>query len=147
MRVSNSEIAQTLITAAKNAQPKTDEFAAQLEKEMLNNIKSQKGDVEKEVSEVDLFKERLSNLGAVLFYQQFNLEKIEKLIEEKRKEFEKALGLDEGTIPPLEGEERVKALNILEEMLKSFMEQLKDEMEAKAQLEDNKSPLNSLLQG
>lgn len=151
MIVGQSELAQSLIQTVKHVAPKTDEFSAQLEREMLNTLKTQKEEEQPKnkltLEEVDAFKKRLLSMGAVAFLQHQNMEKIEKLLEEKRKELEGLLRLNEDANPPLSKEERALASMQLEEMLKDFSKELQEQMGAKTLLEKEKSPLNSLLHG
>ncbi|NLC28088.1 MAG: hypothetical protein GX780_04870 [Campylobacteraceae bacterium] len=151
MRVEQNELTNSLIQAAKATKPKTDEFSAELERQMVNTLKTQKNeDASKSESssfDVDAFKQQLSSMGAVVFVQHQNMEKIEKLLEDKRKELEERLGLNKDANPPLSEERRANALIELEEMLNSFAKELKEQMKAKALLEKNESPLDSLLRG
>lgn len=136
---------QTL-TTIQQTKAKTEEFATELERQLINSIKSQLPEAESVNEEVEVFREKLTSMGAVAFFQHFNMEKIEKMLEEKREELEAALGLDETTEPPLEGKERENALGALEEMMEAYAKQIKEQMAARKELEkEGSSPLQSLL--
>lgn len=146
MQVNSLNLQAQLTSTDKNAQAKITEFASELEKQLINTIKSKKAEEPKRDPEVVSFLEKLTSHGAVSYLQQLNLEKIEKLLEEKREELKKSLGLDENAVSPLEGVDRENALASLEEMLSAYAKELMERMEAKEELEGRKkSPLASLL--
>ncbi len=127
----------------KNIQAKVTEFASELEKQLINTIKPE--EPKRDPAVVD-FLEKLTSYGAASYLQQLNFEKIEKLLEEKREELKKSLGLDENSIPPLEGTDRKNALASLEDMMSAYAKELMERMEAKAELEERKkSPIAFLL--
>lgn len=149
MKVEQSSYFQSLIESKQVTKPKSDDFSAELERQLINTLKTQATQIESNkegtFSDVEAFKQQLTSMGAPQFFYNFNMEKIEKLLEEKREMLESALGLDEELDEPLAGQERDDALKHLETMLESFGEQLRAQMEAKSILESGKSPLDSFL--
>lgn len=149
MKVEQSEYFQSLLQSKQTTQPKTDDFYAELERQTINTIKTQydaKNPQEESTNPAaEAFRQELTSMGAVAFFYNFNMEKIEELIEEKKQELKASLGLDEGANPPLEGQERAQALAHLEQMLESYTKQLREQMEAKSVLEGKKSPLDLLI--
>lgn len=149
MKIEQSSYFQSLVQSKQITQPKPDDFSAQLERELINTLKAQaiQGETKEDTNfpDVEAFREKLTSLGAPQFFYNFNMEKIEKLLEEKRELLEKALGLDEEALEPVVGEKREQALKHLETMLESFGKQLRAQMEAKSILESGKSPLDSFL--
>lgn len=120
-------------------------FGKSIEKE--NDAK-----IDKKISDADVeqFKSQLTSMGASNFWLNFNMEKIQSKIEEKRKELATQLGLDKEGDEALSLEEREEALANLDEMLKDYIKQLLKEMEAKKQLEnqgDKPNLLSKLLSG
>jgi pyruvate/2-oxoacid:ferredoxin oxidoreductase beta subunit len=95
---------------------------------------------------VEAFKEALSSKGALQFYQDYNNEKIEKMIEEKKAELEDKLGLSADSQPPLVGKERESALASLDDMLDAFRKQLQEKMQAEDQLKQQNTMLSTFLQ-
>lgn len=95
---------------------------------------------------IEAFKEDLFSKGALQFYQDYNFEKIEKMIEEKKAELEDKLGLSADSQPPLVGEEREAALANLNDMLDAFRKQLQEKMEAEDKLEQQNTMLSTFLQ-
>ncbi len=146
MQINTSNLHSHLMSTEKNKQAKIAEFASELEKQLINTIKTQKPQEPKKDPEVVEFLEKLTSYGAVSYLQQLNIEKIEKLLEEKREELKKSLALDENTTPPLEGINRENALASLEDIMSAYAKELMRRMEAKEQLEDEKkSPMTLLL--
>ena len=146
MQINSVNLNTQLTSGEKNTQAKITEFASELEKQLINTIKTQKPEEPKRDEEVVAFLEQLTSYGAVSYVQQLNLEKIEKLLEEKREQLKESLGLGEGTNPPLEGSARDNALASLEDIMSDYAKELMQRLEAKAELEDkSKSPLASLL--
>ncbi|NCD12590.1 MAG: hypothetical protein EOL93_08550 [Epsilonproteobacteria bacterium] len=94
---------------------------------------------------VEAFKEALRTKGALQFYQDYNFEKIEKMIEEKKAELMDKLGLGEDAQPPLVGEERTNALASLDEMLDAYRKQLQEKMQAEDELKQQTSTLTTFL--
>jgi len=140
MTVEESRFVQSLVNVKKNVKPKSDEFSAELERQLMQTIKSQAPAPEAEDPEITAFKEQLTSMGAAALFQHFNMEKIEKLLEEKRKELEKAFDVEN-----LGGEEKAKALASIESILQDYAKELQERLAAKRELEDQKSPLASLL--
>lgn len=151
MKVEQSSYFQSLVESKQATQPKSDDFSAQLERQLLNVLKAQVVEntpsEDAIASEVEAFKQNLTSMGATQFFYNFNMEKIEKLLEEKRDSLEKTLGLDDEALVPLQGEKRDEALKSLDTMLESYAKQLREQMEALSMLESGESPLESLLRG
>jgi hypothetical protein len=151
MKVEQSSYFQSLVESKQATQPKSDDFSAQLERQLLNVLKAQVVEntpsEDAIASEVEAFKQNLTSMGATQFFYNFNMEKIEKLLEEKRDSLEKTLGLDDEALVPLQGEKRDEALKSLDTMLESYAKQLREQMEALSMLESGESPLESFLRG
>ncbi|MBE0496113.1 MAG: hypothetical protein IBX45_06855 [Campylobacterales bacterium] len=140
MKVEQNQLVQSLTPSKQDSDAKSDAFSAELERQLMQAIKGQSPVKKEEDPEVVAFKERLTSLGATAFFQQFNMEKIEKLIEEKREALKESFNVD-----GLEGKERVEALAKIEEILQEFAKELQERLAAKQELEEKKSPLASLL--
>lgn len=95
---------------------------------------------------VEEFKNTLGTKGALTFFQDYNNEKIEKMIEEKKAELEGKLGLSADTQPPLTGDARAEALTSLDQMLSDFRKQLMDKLNADNKIDQQNSTLNTFLQ-
>jgi hypothetical protein len=95
---------------------------------------------------VEAFKEALTSKGALQFYQDYNFDKIEKLIEEKQAELEDKLGLSADSQPALTGDDRTSALSTLDDMMDAFRKQLQDKMEAEDQLDQQNTTLKAFLE-
>lgn len=95
---------------------------------------------------VEEFKNTLGTKGALTFFQDYNNEKIEKMIEEKKAELMDKLGLNEGAQPPLIGNARTEALASLDQMLSDFRKQLMDKLNADTKIDQQNSMLNTFLQ-
>ena len=146
MQINTLNLHSHLTSTEKNKQAKITEFASELEKQLINTIKTQKPQEPERDPAVVEFLEELTSYGAVFYLQQLNFEKIEKLLEEKREELKKSLALDENAHPPLEGPNRVNALASLEDMMSAYAKELMQRMEAKEELENRKkSPITFLL--
>ncbi len=72
--------------------------------------------------------------GALSFIQQLNLEKIEKLIEEKRKELEEKMGLN--AEPPLPDNVRAQVIKELEALLEEYKKDLLEDMKKRSGSQD-----------
>ena len=92
------------------------------------------------------FKNTLGTKGALTFFQDYNNEKIEKMIEEKKAELMDKLGLGESAQPPLTGNARTEALATLDQMLSDFRKQLMDKLNAENKLDQQNSTLSTFLQ-
>ena len=95
---------------------------------------------------VEEFKNTLGTKGALTFFQDYNNEKIEKMIEEKKAELMDKLGLGESAKPPLTGNARTEALATLDQMLSDFRKQLMDKLNAENKLDQQNSTLSTFLQ-
>lgn len=83
---------------------------------------------QEEDTEVASFFDRVRAAGGAMnFIQQLNMEKIEKMIEEKRRELEGKLGVN--AQPPLPPEELERVLKQIEEMLTEYKKNLLEELE------------------
>lgn len=104
----------------------------------------------KETSESDAmveeFKNTLGTKGSLAFFQDYNNEKIEKMIEEKKAELMDKLGLGDSTQPPLTGDARTEALASLDQMMSDFRKQLMDKLNADNKIDQQNSMLNTFLQ-
>ena len=97
---------------------------------MTSGTETASGDSQAESSDEKIasFFDRVRAAGGALAYmQQLNLEKIEKLIEEKRNELEKKLNVDN-----LEGDALLSAIQAIEEMLEDYKTALIEDMEKRS---------------
>lgn len=95
---------------------------------------------------LESFKEALKSKGALQFYQDYNQEKIDKMIEEKKAELMDKLGLSSDSQPALTGTDRETALANLNDMLDAFKKQLQEKMKAEDQLQQQANSLSTFLQ-
>lgn len=95
---------------------------------------------------LESFKESLKSKGALQFYQDYNQEKIDKMIEEKKAELMDKLGLSSDSQPALTGTDRETALANLNDMLDAFKKQLQERMKAEDQLQQQANSLSTFLQ-
>ena len=149
----NTFLQQTLNAIATKNKEAKNAFASILESEISIKQKetSTKTPIETLTSSsqdeaLESFKEALRTKGALQFYQDYNFEKIEKMIEEKKAELMDKLGLSEDAQPPLVGEERAHALASLDEMLDAYRKQLQEKMQAEDKLKQQTSTLTTFLQ-
>ncbi|AFL67863.1 hypothetical protein [Sulfurospirillum barnesii] len=148
----NTFLQETLNTIATKNKEVGSAFSSILESEITIKQKSSSNDtpIEELASSsqdeaIEAFKEALRTKGALQFYQDYNFEKIEKMIEEKKAELMDKLGLGENTQPPLVGEERANALALLEDMLDAYRKQLQEKMQAEDELKQQTSTLTTFL--
>ncbi|MBN1838415.1 MAG: hypothetical protein JW802_00055 [Campylobacterales bacterium] len=148
----NTFLQQTLNAIASKNEEVGSTFASILESEIDVKQKSASNETPETLASssqdeaLEAFKEALRTKGALQFYQDYNFEKIEKMIEEKKAELMDKLGLGEDAQPPLVGEERVNALASLEEMLDAYRKQLQEKMQAEDELKQQTSTLTTFLQ-
>lgn len=88
-------------------------------------------------AEREAFFARLDQLGAAGYIAEMNKEKIEKLLEEKRKELEAQYGLN--AKPPLEGEALSNAMKAVNEAMEEYRKQLLEQFKNKKEIEDKGS--------
>jgi hypothetical protein len=148
----NTFLQQTLNAIASKNEEAGSAFASILESEINVKQKSSSNETPIETlasSSQDealvAFKEALRTKGALQFYQDYNFEKIEKMIEEKKAELMDKLGLSEDAQTPLVGEERANALASLDEMLDAYRKQLQEKMQAEDELKQQTSTLTTFL--
>ena len=149
----NQLFGTTLPTAKSESPPALSTFAEEFQKQLPANSSTNTNPnkpAATETSESDAlleeFKNALGTKGALTFFQDFNNEKIEKMIEEKKAELEDKLGLSADTQPPLSGNERAEALTSLDQMLSDFRKQLMDKLNADDKIDQQNSMLNTFLQ-
>jgi hypothetical protein len=142
MQVNNIDSSSVLQPSSSKKRGKND-FQNEIEKQLLSMLEKQKPE-EKSTQDVEQFRKDLKSYGALAFVQKLNLEKIEKLIEQKRESLKKDLGLDDSTQPPLEGQDRLDALETLNALLEDYVKQLQDQMQAKKELENRQTHSDSL---
>ncbi len=94
------------LNKAKDKGFDTTSFQSKLQAELTKLTKDIEVKKQTETAQAKDFTQKLTSVGALAFYQNFNQEKIEKLVEEKREELMRKLGLDENKQPPLEGKEK-----------------------------------------
>lgn len=154
----DNKISQLFSNAFKTSQKETSSelvssFAEEFHRQLAANSNTNSNPNKPEVTEtsesdamVEEFKNALGTKGALTFFQDYNNEKIEKMIEEKKAELMDKLGLGESTQPPLTGNERTEALASLDQMLSDFRKQLMDKLNADNKLDQQNSMLNTFLQ-
>lgn len=149
----NTFLQQTLNAIASKNEEAGSAFASILESEINVKQKSSSNETPIETlasssqdEALEAFKEALRTKGALQFYQDYNFEKIEKMIEEKKAELMDKLGLGENAQPPLVGDERASALASLEDMLDAYRKQLQEKMQAEDELKQQTSTLSTFLQ-
>ncbi|MBP9565729.1 MAG: hypothetical protein KBE02_00415 [Sulfurospirillum sp.] len=148
----NTFLQQTLNAIASKNEEAGSAFASILESEINVKQKSSSNETPIETlasssqdEALEAFKEALRTKGALQFYQDYNFEKIEKMIEEKKAELMDKLGLSEDAQTPLVGEERANALASLDEMLDAYRKQLQEKMQAEDELKQQTSTLTTFL--
>jgi len=123
----NQSILNTITKVTTKSSSVTDSFADLL-KEQLNTKEGFSGAATTVTAEQDTaiaaFKEALSTKGALQFYQDYNNEKIEKLVEAKKDKLTDTLGLNDDAQSPLLGEERQNALANLDQMTSDYQKDL-----------------------
>lgn len=129
------------LNKAKDKGFDTTSFQSKLQAELTKLTKDIEVKKQTETAQVKDFTQKLTSVGALAFYQNFNQEKIEKLVEEKREELMRKLGLDENKQPPLEGKEKQDALSSLEELLRNYQK----EVQKIALNQRNKEEQNTML--
>jgi len=92
------------------------------------------------------FKEALSSKGALQFYQDYNNEKIEKMIEAKKAELTEKLGLGDDAQPPLVGQDRENALASLDQMMSDYRKELMEKLSANNEQSKTNEILSTFLQ-
>lgn len=144
----NQSLLNTLTKASIKSSDAASSFAAILESQIGSSSTSAAATTTSSESNaaVEAFKEALSSKGALEFYQDYNFEKIEKLLEEKKAELEDKLGLSADAQSPLTGEARETALSSLSDMLDAYKKQLQEKMQAEDKLEQQASTLSTFLQ-
>lgn len=142
----NKTMLNTLATTTSAVNDVTADFKAELQRQLIENLQSQKkeDDVKTDAA-VEEFKQKLTSMGALGFYQSYNLEKIEALMEKKKAELMESLGLSEGTQPPLSAQERKSALETLDDLLADYRKELLEKLQAEDKLEKNNAVLSSIL--
>jgi len=149
-----SQMFASAVTTIKKESSELSNFADELKKQLAVNTTTTNTDPNKpaatEASESDAmveeFKKTLGTKGALTFFQDYNNEKIEKMIEEKKAELMDKLGLGETTQPPLAGDERAQALVSLDQMMSDFRKQLMDKLNADNKIDQQNTMLNTFLQ-
>lgn len=142
----NKTMLNTLATTTSAVSDVTADFKAELQRQLIENLQSQKK-VEEVQSDAALeeFKQKLTSMGALGFLQSYNLEKIEALMEKKKAELMESLGLSESTQPPLSAQERKSALETLDDLLADYRKELLEKMQAEDKLEKNNTVLSAIL--
>lgn len=149
MVVSNNQVfASQEIIQRQDTKNKTEneEFGSLLEKNMKTEDTNSNYTVAKGVtsSDVEHFLDQLTSMGASAFWINFNLEKIQDKIEEKRQELMDKLGLNDDSKNQMTSDERKQALDSLEEMLDDYIKELMEQMEAKKELDNYEKGASTL---
>lgn len=145
----NSLFGTTLSSIKKESSEAVSTFAEELKKQLAtktNTNPSATTEQSESDAMVEEFKNTLGTKGALTFFQDYNNEKIEKMIEEKKAELEGKLGLSAETQPPLTGDARTEALATLDQMMSDFRKQLMDKLNADSKIDQQNSMLNTFLQ-
>lgn len=145
----NALFGTTLSTIKKESSEAVSTFAEELKKQLAtktNTNTSATTEQSESDAMVEEFKNTLGTKGALTFFQDYNNEKIEKMIEEKKAELEGKLGLSAETQPPLTGDARTEALATLDQMMSDFRKQLMDKLNADSKIDQQNSMLNTFLQ-
>ncbi len=126
-------------------------FETELQRQLIENLKSQKVAQESETSvttdaEIEAFKRKLASSDASKFFQEYNLNKIDELVAKKKAELMEALGLNADAQPPLVGEARKIALQTLEALLDDYKKELQEQMKAEKKIEEQTTTLSAALQ-
>ncbi len=145
MKITNQQIyAMQEITQRldkKNSSENTD-FAAALDKS-IDKQKDEKNIVKSVTSsDVEIFLNKLTSMGASAFWLNFNYEKIQEKIDEKRLEFMEKLGLNK---EDLEKEEKTNLIEELDKMLQDYIKELSKQASIKDELENSTSQLKRFL--
>jgi len=111
-----------------------------------NDSSSSSSTISASNSDVEAFLSGLKEKGALAFYQDYNAEKIEKLMEEKKEELTEKLGLSDTAEPPLTGTDREEALANLQDSLDAYRKQLQEKMQAEDKLDQQNTMLGTFLQ-
>jgi hypothetical protein len=96
---------------------------------------------------VEEFKNTLGKKGALTFLQDYNADKIQKILDEKKAELMDKLGLNnDSTQPALTGDARSEALSTLDQMMSDFKKQLMEKLNADDKLSQQNTMLSTFLQ-
>ena len=145
----SQSFSSTLVSLKNDSTSATSSFAEEFQKQIASKTSiNQTAVTEPSESDamVDEFKKTLGAKGSLAFFQDYNNEKIEKMIEEKKAELMDKLGLGETTQPPLTGNARTEALSSLDQMMSDFRKQLMDKLNADTKIDQQNSMLNTFLQ-
>lgn len=94
--------------------------------------------------DVDLFLDQLTSMGASAFWLNFNLEKIQDMIEAKRQEYSEKLGLNDESISD---DDRQSALKELDDMIEDYIKDILKQTDVKSSFSSDikNSPLIQIL--
>ena len=95
---------------------------------------------------VEEFKNTLGKKGALTFLQDYNADKIQKILDEKKAELMDKLGLSDSAQPSLTGDARSEALSTLDQMMSDFQKQLMEKLNADDKLSQQNTMLSTFLQ-
>jgi len=124
-----STMAKATTNSATTANSFADIFESQLKTKVdLSGTSTAIPETSEQDTAIAAFKEALSSKGALQFYQDYNNEKIEKMIEAKKAELTDKLGLNDDAQPPLVGENRQNALANLDQMMSDYRKDLMDKL-------------------
>ncbi len=146
MKVTNQNIfAMQEISQRANKKQTGEDFMAKLKKVTKNEEKN----IEKNItnSDVDNFIQKLTSLGASAFWTQFNNDKIQEKIDEKRAELMKGLKVEkeDENLSEEERQEKENVLKEIEEALLEYAKQLQEQAIAQKELKSPNVTLSTLL--
>lgn len=147
----SQSILSTITKVATKSSGTTDPFADILEAHLGTKVDpTGETTASTETTEQDAamaaFKEALSSKGALQFYQDYNNEKIEKMIEAKKAELTEKLGLGDDAQPPLVGQDRENALASLDQMMSDYRKELMEKLSANNEQSKTNEILSTFLQ-
>ena len=145
----NALFGTTLSTIKKESSTALSTFAEEFQKQLATktDINAPAATEQSESDAmVEEFKNTLGTKGALTFFQDYNNDKIEKMIEEKKAELEGKLGLSADTQPPLIGNAKTEALASLDQMMSVFRKQLMEKLNGDRKIDQQNSMLNTFLQ-
>ncbi|MBR8464810.1 response regulator [Campylobacter sp. faydin G-140] len=134
MQVENKTIVDYLLeagssktTKADKAKERSDSFEHILNLSLDKAVASSSG-----TSDVEEFKQKLSELGAYGYLSQLNLDKIDEKIEQKKEELTELLGLND---PSKSTDERTELSKILEKLVADYRKELQSSLSNNSLLE------------
>jgi len=149
----NTLFGTTLSTTKSESSTALSPFEEEFQKQLASNSNTNSNPnkpaaTEKSESDamVEEFKNTLGKKGALTFLQDYNADKIQKILDEKKAELMDKLGLSDSTQPSLTGDTRSEALSTLDQMMSDFQKQLMEKLNADDKLSQQNTMLSTFLQ-